>query len=210
MSAILHSGPHWFVAVGASGSLGFQNINELLGLLPPLSNATILVVLHRRSDQISILAQVLGRHAAIPVVVAADGKQFERGVCYLGEPSSHLALAARSMGKLVSDQIKGQHRNRTVDLLFSSVAQHAEGRAIGVVLSGALDDGSRGLAAIHQAGGLTMVLTPTSSAETGGMPHSAIAYDGPIDLTGSITEIADAIIQVISSPNEGARVGTLK
>lgn len=200
MPAMLHSSPQWFVAVGASGSQGFQDIDRLLGVLPLLPNATVLVVLHRRSNQVSILAQILGRHARMPVVVAVDGKRFERGVCYVGEPGDHLALVARSIGKLVADQFEGQHRNRTVDLLFSSVARHAEGWAIGVVLSGALDDGSSGLAAIHKAGGLTMVLSPTNSAETGGMPRNAIDYDGPIDVTGSITEIADAIVRIVSSP----------
>ncbi len=103
------------------------------------------------------------------------------------------------MGQLIADQFKNQHRNRTVDLLFSSVARYAEGKAIGVILSGALDDGSSGLAAIHHAGGLTMVLTPSEYAEVGGMPRNAIDYDGPIDVTGSICQIADAIARIVLS-----------
>jgi len=63
---------------------------------------------------------------------------------------------------------------------------------IGVVLSGALDDGSRGLAAIHEAGGLTIVLTPGRSPERG-MPENAISYDGPIDLIGDPLQIAEGI-----------------
>ncbi len=102
MPASLSPAPHWFIAVGASGSVGFQDIDRLLSALPPLPNATVLIVLHRRSDQVSMLAQVLGRHAAMPVIVAVDGKRFERGVCYIGEPGDHLALAARSMGRLVT------------------------------------------------------------------------------------------------------------
>ena len=69
-----------------------------------------------------------------------------------------------------------------------------------MILSGALDDGSSGLAAIHHAGGLTMVLTPAEYAETGGMPRNAIDYDGPIDLMGSITQIAEEIIRLVCSP----------
>jgi chemotaxis response regulator CheB len=56
---------------------------------------------------------------------------------------------------------------------------------IGVVLSGSLDDGSRGLAAIHDAGGMTMVLTPARPPQQG-MPENAISYDGPIDLIGDL------------------------
>jgi hypothetical protein len=108
----------------------------------------------------------------------------------VGEPGDHLALAARSMGKLIADEFRNQHRNRTVDLLFASLAKHAKGNAVGVILSGALDDGSSGLAAIHHAGGLTMVLTPADHAATSGMPHSAIGYDGPIDFEGGVGQIA--------------------
>src|SRR3954451_14788189 len=61
-----------------------------------------------------------------------------------------------------------------------------------VVLSGALDDASRGLAAVHDAGGLTMVLTPGRSPERG-MPENAISYDGPIDLIGDPLQIAEGI-----------------
>ena len=62
---------------------------------------------------------------------------------------------------------------------------------IGVVLSGSLDDGSRGLAAIHKAGSLSMVLTPAGPPERG-MPENAIKFDGPHQL-GSSKEIAEAI-----------------
>jgi two-component system, chemotaxis family, protein-glutamate methylesterase/glutaminase len=62
------------------------------------------------------------------------------------------------------------YRNRTVDLLFDSL-MHAGGRMVGVVLSGPLDDGSRRLEAIHEAGGRTMVLTPAGPR---GMPQNGI------------------------------------
>jgi two-component system chemotaxis response regulator CheB len=198
MPADASPAPHWFVAVGASGSRGFQDIDRLLGDLPPLPDATFLVVLHRRTDQVSVLAQVLSRNASMPVAVATDGQRFERGVCYVGEPGEHLALAARCTGKLVADEFRDQHRNRTVDLLFASLAEHAKCRAVGVILSGALDDGSSGLAAIHHSGGFTMVLTPADHAETGGMPSNAIRYDGPIDFQGSIGQIAGEIARVVA------------
>jgi two-component system chemotaxis response regulator CheB len=79
-----------------------------------------------------------------------------------------------------------------VDLLFNSVAAYAGNGMIGVVLSGSLDDGSRGLAAIRKAGGLSMVLTPAGPPERG-MPENAIKFDGPISLIGSSKEIAEAI-----------------
>jgi two-component system chemotaxis response regulator CheB len=73
---------------------------------------------------------------------------------------------------LLDDPIN-RYRNRTIDALFRSVAAHAGSRMVGVVLSGSLDDGSRGLAAIKAAGGTTMVLTPHWSGGKG-MPENAV------------------------------------
>ena len=62
-----------------------------------------------------------------------------------------------------------------------------------MVLSGSLNDGSRGLAAIHEAGGLTMVLTPKRAWCERGMPENAISYDGPISLIGNPGQLAQGI-----------------
>ena len=112
----------------------------------------------------------------MPVKVAGDGDKFEVGTVYVGEPTDHLTLAKNSFGLLIDDPGR-HHRNRTIDLLFRSVAAHGGKRMIGVVLSGSLDDGSRGLAAINAAGGLSMVLTPWAPPIKG-MPENAINFDG--------------------------------
>jgi two-component system, chemotaxis family, protein-glutamate methylesterase/glutaminase len=181
----------WVVAIGASGSQGLADIQELLGALPEALPAIVMVVLHRPWDRPTQLRRVLGHASALPVVVASQGERFQIGTVYIGEPSEHLTLAAESFGVLISDPDR-QHGNRTVDLLFKSVAEYAGARMIGVVLSGSLDDGSRGLAAIHDAGGSTMVLTPPLASGRG-MPENAIAYDGPINLISNSRQIADAI-----------------
>ena len=87
-----------------------------------------------------------------------------------------------------------KHRGRTVDILFKSIAAHAKVRGIGIVLSGSLDDGSRGLAAIHHAGGTTMILTQEGVAEAG-MPRNAADYDGPIDAMGSAEDLAREVVR---------------
>jgi chemotaxis response regulator CheB len=112
------------------------------------------------------LQAILAQNSRLPIVIAAQGERFEAGTVYIGKPSEHLTLAAHSFGAL-TDVPYRQYGGRTVDLLFKSVAAHAGKCMIGVVLSGALDDGSRGLAAMHDAGGLTMVLTPGASAAAG-------------------------------------------
>jgi chemotaxis response regulator CheB len=181
----------WVIAIGASGARGLADIQELLGALPKALPAIVMVVLHRRWDRPSHLRSVLDHSSALPVVIASEGKRFVIGTVYIGEPAEHLTLAAESFGVLISDPAR-QHGNRTVDLLFKSVAEYAGARMIGVVLSGSSDDGSRGLASIHDAGGLTMVMTPSMPPERG-MPENAIGYDGPISLIGNSRQIADAI-----------------
>lgn len=77
------------------------------------------------------------------------------------------------------------------------MADHAGRCGIGVVLSGALDDGSRSLEAIHHAGSKIMVLL--RSAWPPGMPENAIRYDGPVDCVGSSDEIAGAIRKTVTA-----------
>jgi len=163
----------------------------LLGALPHPTPAVILVVLHRPVDQISHLRDILARASPIEVRVALRDERFRPGICYIGEPGEHLTLAAHNLAGMIAD-LADRHRNRTIDALFASVAQHAGSRMIGVVLSGSLDDGSRGLAAIHRAGGTTMVLDPTGRAFPD-MPRNAIRYDGSINLVGTAPEIAAGI-----------------
>jgi two-component system, chemotaxis family, protein-glutamate methylesterase/glutaminase len=187
----------WIVAIGASGAEGLDDIRALLGALPATLSAIVMVVLHRPWDRPTQLQAILARVSRLPIVIAAQGERFEVGTVYIGEPSEHLTLAAHSLGALIDDSHR-HYGGRTVDLLFKSVAARAGKRMIGVVLSGALDDGSRGLAAVHDAGGLTMVLTPEHSSQPG-MPENAINYDGPIDLIGDPWRIAEGICAACQS-----------
>jgi two-component system chemotaxis response regulator CheB len=181
----------WIVAIGASGPDGVKDTKALLGALPSTLSAAVMIVIHRSWDHQSYLRDNLASASALPVVIVADGERLEIGIVYIGEPSQHLTLAINGIGELVNDPSR-HYGNRTIDLLFRSVAAHAGPRAIGVILSGTLDDGSRGLAAIHEAGGITMVLTPSSSPKHD-MPSNAIDFDGPVDLIGSTTSIAQGI-----------------
>lgn len=88
-------------------------------------------------------------------------------------------------------------RNRTIDALFVSLASHAGPRAIGIILSGALQDGSKGLAAIHAADGITMVLDPHGKPR--GMQQNAVDYDGPINFIGNREEIVGRIERILAS-----------
>jgi two-component system chemotaxis response regulator CheB len=154
--------------------------------VPGTLQAVVMVVLHRGWNRPTQLRAVLAYNSALPIIIAAHGERLEVGNVYIGEPSEHPTLAARG------EDPKRRYGGRTVDVLFASVAAHAGARATGVVLAGSLDDGSRGLAAIHHAGGMTIVVTPAPAPEKG-VPENAIQYDGPIDLIGDPWRIAQAI-----------------
>jgi two-component system, chemotaxis family, protein-glutamate methylesterase/glutaminase len=184
----------WFVGIGASGGEGLRDIEALLRTFPASLPIVVMVVLHRLWDHPTHLRAVLQPSSKLPIVIAAEGERLEPGTVYIGEPASHLTLASKTFGAIVDDA-KARYRNRTVDLLFASIAAHAGPRGIGVVLSGSLDDGSRGLAAIHHAGGLTMVITSENRPREG-MPENASRYDGPVDLEGTAVQIGHAILAI--------------
>ena len=179
------------IAIGASGGDGLNDIEELLALLPDPLHAVVMVVLHRPTKAISQLQLILARCSLLPVEIANHGQLMRRGIVYIGQPTQHLTMIGESEAGLV-EVLGDEHRNRTVDLLFHAVARHAGPAAIGIILSGSLDDGARGLKAIHHAQGTTMVLTPGGEGSPG-MPENAIAYDGPIDVVGSAETIAAAV-----------------
>jgi two-component system chemotaxis response regulator CheB len=127
----------------------------------------------------------------MPVVEAIHGQELLVATCYLGRPSEHLEVDELVHAKLLSDP-RMSRRGRTIDDLFVSLARHAGPRTIGVVLSGALRDGAKGLAEIKQAGGITMAQSP-EDAEFASMPEGAIAYGGPVDVIAPTTELTRAI-----------------
>ncbi len=191
----------WVVAVGASGVAGLDDIKLLLACLRPDIPAIVMVVLHRQWGHISVLRDILSRGSAMPVLIPSHGEMARRSTAYIGEPGVHLVLAAdRRMGMI--DDSRRQYRNGTVDLLFDSVAEHGGRRTIGVVLSGALQDGAQGLAAIRRGGGLTMVRTPNSGPRDG-MPENAISFGGKPDFVTGPAELAVAIDSTVRHRRRG-------
>jgi two-component system, chemotaxis family, protein-glutamate methylesterase/glutaminase len=181
---------HDIIAIGASAG-GIPYMRELLELLPAGLPAIVLVVLHRPGDQVSHLREVLACKSRMPVVEAIHGEELLIGVCYLGQPAEHLGIDELVRARLTADP-GGARRGRTIDDLFVSLARHAGPRVIGVVLSGALRDGTKGLAEIKRAGGIAMAQSP-AEAEFPSMPESAIAYDHIVDVIAPIAELARTI-----------------
>jgi len=103
---------HWYVAIGASGADGLNDIKDVLRNLPAPLNAVVLIVLHRLWKGQSKLVEVLGRASQMPVKIARDGEKFEVGTVYVGEPADHLTLAQNSFGLLPRAELGGLLRFR--------------------------------------------------------------------------------------------------
>ena len=183
------------IAIGAS-AVRLEAIEALLMRLPPSLPAAILIVLHRPPQRVSYLPEILRRFWIGPVVVSWEGDTLEHGTCYLGLSDGHLTVGPDARIQLLSD---GFYRGHSIDALFQSLARHAGCRTIGVILSGLLKDGSLGLKALREAGGVDLVQSP-EEATFNEMPQNAIDYDGPIDLIGSIDALAVEICRRIEWP----------
>jgi two-component system, chemotaxis family, protein-glutamate methylesterase/glutaminase len=117
------------------------------------------------------------------------------GICYLGLPDRYLTVGPEATAHLLPD---GFYRGHCIDALFQSLARHAGRRTIGIILSGILKDGSLGLRAIKEAGGVTLVQSPEEAAYPD-MPQNAIDYDGPIDFIGPIDALAAEICRRVGA-----------
>lgn len=166
---------------------------DLVGALPPRLAAAVLLVLHRPTDRFSHLPEILRRGSRLPVRLPSHGERLQAGVCYLGAPAEHLAIGPDVTADLTSNH---RFRNRTVDLLFSTAAEHCGPAVIGVVLAGSLSDGSRGLAAIRHAGGRALVLAPENTTHPG-MPAAAIAAVRDAEAFTTPGQIAGRLLEFV-------------
>lgn len=158
------------VAVGASAG-GVEALIEVVSGLDADLPAAVLVVLHQPAGAPTVLDEILGRRCALDVIPARDGDDLRPGRIHVATPDHHLQVAHGRIS-VVSGSKENGHRPG-VDPLFRSVARHAGPRAIGVVLSGLLDDGAAGLLEIVRLGGTAVVQDPDEAAYPG-MPRAAL------------------------------------
>ena len=158
------------VVGGSAGALDALAI--VLPALPADFAIPVAIALHVSPRDPSHLAEVLSARCALPVREADDKEPVERGV-YLAAPDYHLLVeASRRFSLSVDDQV---HFSRpSIDVLFESAAEAFGPQLVAVLLSGANDDGARGLACVRRAGGTTVVQSP-ATAIVATMPESALA-----------------------------------
>ncbi len=163
---------HDMIVIGASAG-GVEALMSLVAGLPPDLPAALFVVLHTPAQSAGFLPKLLSRCGPLPVVHASDHMPIEQGCMYVAPPDYHLLLEPGQL-RVVKGPKENRHRP-AVDPLFRSAALAYGSRVIGVILTGSLDDGTSGLQAVKQRGGIAVVQDP-EDALFPDMPQSAIAH----------------------------------
>src|SRR5215475_15308426 len=181
--------PYEIVAIASSAG-GINALGRVLGGLPAGFPVPVVVVQHLDPRHKTIIAEVLGRRAKLPVVLATDGDRAQSGMIYVAPPNHHLLVEAEGVLVLSSSELVHFLRP-SADLLFESVAGAYGPRALACVLTGTGSDGAMGASAVKSRGGTVIVEDP-ALAEFKGMPEAVIAA-GAVDFILPLDEIATVI-----------------
>ena len=180
--------PFEMVVLAASAG-GIEALSALLEFFPPDFPVPVAIVQHRRSNPRSVLAKILQKHCSLAVTDARDHDLIEPGHVYLAPADWHLVVRDdRSFG--FSDGRRIRYLRSAADPLFESAAEAYREKLIAVVLTGGDSDGSDGVRAVKEAGGL-VIIQDESTSRRFDMPRSAIGtgcvdFVLPLELIGPI------------------------
>jgi two-component system chemotaxis response regulator CheB len=180
------------VVVGASSG-GVEALMKLVAGLPADLPAAVLVVVHLLAEAPSALPRILDRSGPLKAVECEDGLPVKPGRVYVACPDRHLLLEDGIVR--FSRGPKENHHRPAVDTLFRSAAIAYGPRVVGVVLTGALNDGTVGLTAVKRRGGVAVVQDP-DDALFSGMPQSALECV-KVDHRPPLSEIAPLLARIV-------------
>lgn len=184
------------IVVGASAG-GVEALLSIFGELPDTFGLPIIAVLHLPDERRSQLADVFARRLRIPVKEARDKESIEAGTLYFAGPGYHLSVEEdRSLS--MSQEERVHHSRPAIDFLFASAADAYGPGLLAILLTGANQDGARGLAYVKQSGGTTVVQDP-AEARIAVMPLAALALHTP-DHILSLSRIGSLLASLEPSP----------
>jgi len=186
------------VVVSASAG-GLDPLRTILSGIPDTFPAAIGIVLHTSPESPGLAPEILDRVSRIPVTTAFDGQRLEAAHAYFAPVDRHLVVEP---GHLRVIRGPREHRFRpAIDPLFRSAAQVFGSAAIGVLLSGNLDDGTAGLGAISRLGGTAVVQEPGDAAFPS-MVTTAIERLN-VDYVLPASGVADLLARLTAEPEKG-------
>ncbi|MEH0196264.1 chemotaxis protein CheB [Caulobacter sp. CCNWLY153] len=188
----MSASPPRVVVIGASAGA----VQALMAILPPLPHdyrLPILVVVHVPPDRDNVLAPLLEAKCRLTVKEAEDKEPIAGGVVHLAPPDYHLLVETNGALALSADAPVNFSRP-SIDILFESAADVFSDGLVGVVLTGANQDGAAGLRAVAKAGGAAIVENP-ASAQASAMPQAALAAT-PTAAVMSLDAIASYLLSL--------------
>jgi two-component system, chemotaxis family, CheB/CheR fusion protein len=184
------------VGIGASAG-GLDAFRQLLSHLPTDTGMAFVLIQHLAPNQKSLLREILARETAMPVVEVLNDMAVEPNCVYVIPPNTKMAIE-QGLLKLTPRE-KSRAMVMPVDTFFLSLAVDLGNKAIAIVLSGGDGDGSRGIEAIKEAGGITFAQCE-DSAQVSSMPHTAVAT-GRVDFILTPKEIAAELANISRHPH---------
>ncbi|MCF0055013.1 chemotaxis protein CheB [Dyadobacter sp. CY356] len=198
--------PRFLVVIGASAG-GLNALVEMVRTLPVELDAAFCIVLHLSRKGIGdFVVHRLGKVTSLNCSMAVNGADLEKGHIYVAPPNQHLLVKE---GKILLGSGPQENRFRpSIDVLFRSAAVAYTSNAIGIILSGMLDDGTSGMWAIKRSGGICIVQDP-NQAEYPDMPLSVI-NNMEVDHVSELSDIGELLSHIgsqdrkleISAPQE--------
>ena len=185
---------HDIIVIGASAG-GVEALQTLIAGLPDGLRASLFIVMHIPATCPSALPEILSRSGPLPALHATEGMRIEQGKIYVAPPGHHLLLEQGSIH--LGTGPKEQWVRPAADVLFRSTASAYGSRVVGVVLTGMGQDGTAGLQAVKQDGGVTIVQDPTEAAWSS-MPQNALEQV-EVDYTLALWRLAPLLIHLVES-----------
>jgi len=183
------------VGIGASAG-GLAAFETFFAGIPPDINPPMAFVLvqHLAPDHKSLLAEIIQRHTSMPVFEVVDGMVVQPNCIYIIPPNHDMAFQHGTLQLLKTSRTNRERQ--PIDFFFCSLAQDQHELAIGIILSGAGNDGTQGVRAIKDECGMVMAQTP-ESIEFDSMPSSAIAT-GLVDYVLPVAEMPAKLINYVT------------
>jgi two-component system CheB/CheR fusion protein len=161
----------YIVAIGASAG-GLEAIHEFFDNMPGSNSFSYIVIQHLSPDYKSLLVELVSKHTHMKVFEAGNDMMIQQDCIYIIPNNKTMTVRH---GKLrLADKSIAKAPNTAIDIFLQSLAQDKKEKAIAVILSGTGTDGTKGIEAIKENGGMVMVQDP-ATAKFDGMPNSAIA-----------------------------------
>ncbi len=195
----------YIIGIGASAG-GMEAIHRLFDHMPENTGLSFVVVQHLSPDHKSLLSDLLSKHTKMKVVEATHGMEPEPDSIYVIPSGKVMTIQGECLS--LSEKAKSRVQNTTIDSFFNALARDLGPRAVGIILSGTGTDGSKGLEAIKDAGGIAIVQEP-STAAFDGMPMSALEIASP-DIVAPPEMIAEELLELLKEPGLVKALSSLK